>query len=1336
VQLPRVSIGDTNRRFSLSLLGGVELTGPDGVVDLPNKKLAGLLAYLACTAPRPQSREKLAALLWGSHFDAQAKQNLRQALFRLRKLIGEDALESDGEVVSLNAAAVGCDVGRFEALVREGGCDALSAAADLYRGRLVDDVSISEEGWNEWLTLERERLLELVLGALMRLGELELAAGRAERALKAGQRAIALNDMREDAHRLIVQALAAAGRKAEALKHYRDLVALLRRELNTEPDAATRALANELRTTELSTSPAVRIATPVPQAEGPSPPVGDGKGDPGEANADAIAADGHAPVPRPASAERRQLTIMVCNIVGSVPLSARLDPEDLHELMAVFHKAIAEAVARFGGFVAQYLGDGAHVYFGYPAADEHDAAQAVRAGFAVLDAIGALKAPFDMALQASVGIATGLVVIGERPAVGDTRQSVAIGEAPNLAMQLQAQAAPGEILIAAGTRRLVGRIFDCRALGAGEAEGLPASSEAWQVRAENFGVTRFEARRGHASSALVGRQEEIDLLLRRWEQARLGEGRVHLLSGEPGIGKSRIAEALLEQLAGEPHARLRYFCSPHHAHSPLHPFIAQLEWAAGFEPGSDSPARLDRLEALLGPRLGNPPRDLALLADLLSLPADGRYPALDVSPKQKREMTLTALLGLLDGMAAQGPVLAVFEDAHWADPTSLDLLDRSVARVAGLPVLLVVTFRPELQPGWIGQPHVTMQPLSRLGRRDSADMVAGIAGGKALPDAVVEQVVAHTDGVPLFIEELTSSLLESGMLREEADRYVLDRPLPRLAIPTTLQASLVARLDRLGAVKDLAQLGAAIGREFGHELLAAVSSLAAGDLDAALGRLAASGLVSRRGTPPEASYVFKHALVQDAAYGTLLKGQRQQLHARIATALVGRFPAMAESQSEVIAHHFTEAGIAGEAIGYWRRAGRIAAARSAGLEAATFFERALHLLETLPESQSTLEQGCDIRLELRPVLLELGRSSQMLESLHEADVLAGRLGDDRRRGLICGFMTIAHSFRAELDEALAAGSRALEIGGRLDDLKTRIVATSLLVQVHYARGDYDRSAELAAGNLAVLPAEWVHETFGLGGPPSIWDRGCGMQALAELGRFSEAAGYEAEMMRLAASSERALTTSMALYSASALYVARGDWAEALTRIERWLAVARTGNFVFYLAWGIAFSVWPLAQLGQAAEAERRLGESERLLERLAANGVRANLAWFYCLMGRAWLRLGRPGEAGRLGSRALELCAPQSGFAAHAFHLFGEVAIHDGQFDAGRGEVYYRRALAVAEQRGMRPLVAHCNFGLGRLYRRTGKADQARHHLAAATTTYRETGMTYWLAQAEAEMRE
>jgi class 3 adenylate cyclase/DNA-binding SARP family transcriptional activator len=1339
VQIPRApSGGAPSPKFGLSLLGGFELTGPDGVVDLPSKKLAGLLAYLACTAPRPQSREKLSALLWGSHFDAQAKQNLRQALFRLRKVLGHDALESDGEVVSLNAAAVLCDVGRFEVLVREGSRDSLDAAADLYRGRLIDDVMVGEEGWTEWLAGERERLLELALGAMMKLGEQELAAGRAEHALKAGQRAIALNNMREDAHRLIVQALAATGRKAEALRHYQDLVTLLKHELNTGPDAETRSLVAGLRTPSPSGSAAVQETAELPWVT-ELPLAGYSEQGVAAASLAALSYSTSAAAAAaigPGSSERRQLTIIACNIVDSMALSARLDPEHMRDLITAFHRAIDDVVSRFDGFVAQYLGDGVLVYFGYPAADEHDTEQAVRAGLAILDTVRTLKADSDVPLQARVGIATGLVVVGEQLGTGDIAKRVAIGGTPNLAARLQAAAAPGEVVIAASTWRLVGRMFDCRALGAIEGNGLPQPAEAWQVRGEAAGVSRFEARRASAQSALVGRQEEIELLLRRWGQAEVGEGRVVLLSGEPGIGKSRIAETLRVRIEGEPHARLRYFCSPHHAQSPLYPLITQLEQAAGFEPGGDSRAKLDKLEALLKPTAKNLPRDVALIAELLGVPADERYPAVAVSPQKKREMIFTALLDQLDGAAALSPLLILFEDIHWIDPTSLDLLDRLIARAATMPVLVVVTFRPEFAPTWLEQPHVTMLPLSRLGRRDSTGIIVGVTKGKAPPDAVVEQVLARADGVPLFIEELMSALLERGLLRETADRYVLDGPLLPLAIPTTLRASLVARLDRLASVKGVAQIGAAIGREFSHELISAVASLSPEDLDAALERLTVSGLICRRGTPPIATYAFKHALVQDAAYATMLRSRRRQLHASIANVLVEQFPVVTETLPETVAHHFTEAELASEAIGYWCKAGQLAHARWALREAVEFFEQALGVLATLPESSSVLEQGFDIRLELRQLLVQLGEVRRALERLREAETLAERMNDDRRRGRVCAVMTSMHGGLGELDDGLASGTRALEVAGRLGDLRLRILATSFLAQVHFFRGEHARVVDLTTDNLSVLPPDWGLENFGIAAPPSVYDRGYLILSLAEVGRFAEAAEPAAEAIRLVAPPLNAYAVGWAHLTDSTVHLLRGAWAQARPGFEHAIAVIRAGNLPLLLPLSVVFSAWNLAQLGDTSEALSRLREGEQLVERQAAGGYVGNLGWLYPWLGRAALSLGRLDDARRLGDRALESSPHQPGFAAHARHLLGEVASHPDRFDAERGETHYRQALALAEPRGMRPLVAHCEFGLGKLYRRRGTREQAQKHFTTATTLYRAMDMPFWLEQAEAEMRQ
>ena len=1146
-------------KFSLSLLGRFELTGLEGPVQLPNKKLTGLLAYLACTAPVPQTRQKLATLLWGSHFETQAQQNLRHALFRLRRVLGPDAVMSDGDEVWLAHGVIDCDVARLKALSAEGSPASLAAAADLYRDPLLADVNIAEEAWADWLGVERRRLEGLALDAMIGYAEQALQSGNAESALKAANRAISVNALREDAHRLIVQALAATGRKAEALKHYQDLVALLKRELNTEPDAATKSLVGELRATEPpSRSPAVKIAkSALPQPDRSWIAV---LGNPEQMTAEHPPARGDAAssavAVRSSSSERRQLTIMACNLVRSVPLAASLDPEDMRDLIAAFHKAVADVVSRFDGFVAQYLGDGVLVYFGYPAAHEHDTEQAVRAGLAILDAVRRLTAASGVTLQARIGIATGLVVVGEQLGTRDTGQRIAIGETPDVAARLQAAASPGEMVIAASTRRLVGRMFDCRALLADEAKGLPQPVEAWQVRGETAGVSRFEARRSGALYPLVGRQEEMELLLRRWDQAKRGQGRVVLLSGEPGIGKSSIAESLLLGLVGEPCAPLRYFCSPHHTNSPLYPFITQLEGAAGFEPGSGAGEKLDRLEALLKPTLRNAPRDLVLIADLLSVPADGRYPALSVSPEQKREMTLTALLDQLKGAAAQGPVLIVCEDVHWIDPTSRDLLNRAVASIANLPVLLVATVRPEVQPTWVGEPHVTMLPLSRLGLRDSTSIIGGVTKDKELPDSVVEQILAHTDGVPLFIEELTSTLLESGLLRETTDCYVLDGPLPPLAIPTTLQASLVARLDRLGPVKDVAQIGAAIGREFSHELIAAVSALAPMDVDTALERLTATGLISPRGTPPDATYSFKHALVQDIAYATMLKSRRRQLHSIIAKALVERFPAVAERLPEVVARHFTEAGLASEAIGYWVKAALLAQARSANREAVTSFEQALHLLEAQPATRETVQRAIDLRVDVKNSLVPVGEFEQIFSHLSEAERLARSIDDPRRLSGICGHMCHTLWMTGHPAKAVKFGENAQAIAETLGDVPLQMMANLQLGAACTWVGDYRRAENLLGKVVQVLEGHPNHERVGFPRFHAVTVRAYLTSSLYGQGKFKEAIVHAEEGIRLAKSqvSPNSLA-NVCLYLAN-LHISRGDIGHALGLIERARAVCR------------------------------------------------------------------------------------------------------------------------------------------------------------------------------------
>jgi class 3 adenylate cyclase len=640
-----------------------------------------------------------------------------------------------------------------------------------------------------------------------------------------------------------------------------------------------------------------------------------------------------SPAARPAphsGAERRQLTVLFCDLVGSTELSARLDPEEMGQVIRAYQDRCAEVIERWGGRVAKYMGDGVLAYFGWPVAHEDEAERAVRAGLGLTAAVPQLEAPVGAPLAARVGIATGLVMVGELIGEGAAREETVVGETPNLAARLQALAAPGDVVISEATRRLVGGLFALADLGPRRLKGFAEPLVAFRVEGEGRAEGRFEALHGERLTPLVGREHELGILAERWAWAKDGDGQVVLLAGEPGIGKSRLLRALRERLGDAPHVALSHFCSPHHTNSALYPVIDLLERAARLDRAAPPEVQLGRLEAVLARSSDRLDEALPLLAALLGVPTDERYPALSLTPEVQKRRTLQALLDQLAALAAQQPVLALYEDVHWIDPSTLELLGMVIERVRQLPVLVLITFRPEFQPPWTGHAHVTMLAMGRLGRRQGADLVARVTGDKPLPAAIVEQIVARTDGVPLFVEELTKTVLESGLLVDKGIRYELAGPLPPLAIPATLHDSLMARLDRLAPIKEVAQIGAVIGREFSHDLLlAAVASISANQLGDALEQLVSSELVFRRGTPPDATYTFKHALVQDAAYQSLLKSTRQQLHARVAEALEDQFPETANSQPELLAHHFTEAHQFESAIGYWLKAGERAAARSA-----------------------------------------------------------------------------------------------------------------------------------------------------------------------------------------------------------------------------------------------------------------------------------------------------------------------------------------------------------------------------------------------------------------------
>ncbi|MGE3978430.1 MAG: adenylate/guanylate cyclase domain-containing protein, partial [Nitrospira sp.] len=634
-------------------------------------------------------------------------------------------------------------------------------------------------------------------------------------------------------------------------------------------------------------------------------------------------------------AERRQLTIMFCDLVGSTALASQLDPEDLQTAIRRFLDTCRQAISRFNGYIAKYMGDGLLVYFGYPHAYEHDAERAVHAGLAVLDLVKALPREYPdqqaFEIAARIGIATGHVIVGELMGEETAKERSVFGETPNLAARLQGLAAPNQLVVDSTTKGLVGGEFEFADRGAYSLKGFETPVHVWQVLSIKPSASRFESYRAGRLVPFIGRAHETALLLDRWHEAVEGEGQVVLLCGEAGIGKSRLVRFLRDRLAEGRYDAIQLQCSPHHTNTALYPVMTYLRQAAGLISEDSASTQLHKLEALVADNGLNDRMTVALLADLLSIRGDERYQLLNLSPDKRKDMTLEALVQYLQRPADRFPILMIVEDAHWLDPTTQDLMARIIDRIRLMRVLLLVTFRPDFRPVWAEYSHVTFLTLSRLPRRQSAELIATMTGGKVLPQEVQQAILAKTDGVPLYIEELTNSLLQTALLAEGTDSFTLNTPLKEMAIPDSLQALFMERVDRLGSVKEIVQIGAAIGREFTYELLQATVNVTDDQLNSALDVFVASGLIIQEGERSLSRYRFKHMLVQEAAYNTLPKKSRRLLHARIAKTVEEKFPERAQLEPELLAYHYEQAGLIGQAVDYWRLAARRDAARSANV---------------------------------------------------------------------------------------------------------------------------------------------------------------------------------------------------------------------------------------------------------------------------------------------------------------------------------------------------------------------------------------------------------------------
>jgi class 3 adenylate cyclase/predicted ATPase len=1046
--------------------------------------------------------------------------------------------------------------------------------------------------------------------------------------------------------------------------------------------------------------------------------------------------------PRSPEAERRQLTVMFCDLVDSTKLSSQLDPEDLREVVRAYQQVGSEIITRFDGHIAQLLGDGLLVYFGYPQAHEDDAHRAVRTGLGILHAMGDLNTRLQQTkgiqLAIRVGIHTGLVVVGEMGGQG-RQEKLALGEVPNIASRIQGLAEPNTLMISTDTYRLTQGYFECQAFGAQALRGVAEPVHVYRVLQGSGARGRLDVAVTRGLTPLVGRESEVTLLQERWAQAKSGQGQVVLLTGDPGIGKSRLVQVLKDHVANEPHVRWECRSAEYSQNTALFPLVDLFQRIFQFETGDTPDEKFGKLEQMLRQYRLPLEESVQLFAPLFSLPIpEDHYPALNLSPQRMRQRTLEALVAILLEQAEHQPMLFIVEDLHWTDPTTLEWLNLLIDQTPTASMLVLLTCRPHFQPAWHHRSYITEMTLNHLSHAQVERIITGMTNGKTFPAEMLQQISAKTDGVPLFVEEMTKAILESGQLKAVDGHYELTGSLSTFAIPTTLQDSLMARLDKLMTGKVIAQLGATIGRQFAYDLLSTVSQLDAATLQHELGRLVEAEIVYQRGVPPQSTYVFKHALIQDAAYESLLKSTRQQYHQRIAQVLESQFPETTETQPELVAHHCMEAGLTNQSVTYWYKAAQHAVERSAHVEAISHLRTGLALLQTLPETQERTQREVDMLIALGASLLATKGSGapEVEQTYSRARQLCELLEDPQQLFPVLRGLWNYYLLRAELQTVQALGEQLLALAQQQAQDSAMLVAahralgTTLFwlgavasAQTHFARGIvlYDAQQHRTS---AVLHGEVAGVICHIHAAWALWYLGYPDQGLAR----------SQEALLLAQQSAHPFSLSFVLSYIAQFHQFRREVRFTQEHAEAAISLATDQGFPQWKGVGALQRGWSLTHQGQVRDGVEQLTQGLRAYR---ATGAELARPYYLALLAEAHSIIGQSEAGLAVLTEALTLVdkTEERWYEPELHRLKGELLLQQNSDNQAEAENCFQQAISIAHSQQAKSLELRATTSLARLWQQ-GKRQEAYDLLAPIYGWFTEGFDTADLKEAKALLDE